>query len=255
MVEAQERRWVLKQKGRWEALPGVWPVVTIARELGDQGFVIGRGLAEKLGFSCWDRDLVMDRARLLNTSSATGVDPDDRQRDAIETFLGISILSQEVGSAGFIHRVHIIIGSIVNRGGAVIVGQGAQYLVDARYALRVRLVSPFELRAKELRARERISFEAAKRLLLSSDREHALFVLHALGQDVGDSANYDIVVNVGSYEWERVMNLVLMAYFAKFGDWPLTARALKARRMQGPALGLSATNSMMPGTMAVGGVG
>jgi hypothetical protein len=50
MVEAQARRWALKQKGGSEAVVGAWPAVTISRKLGEQGLTLGRRVAQRLGF-------------------------------------------------------------------------------------------------------------------------------------------------------------------------------------------------------------
>jgi hypothetical protein len=69
MVEAQAGRWTLKQHGQWDPVAGSWPVVTISRELGDSAPALGDSLAERLGFSYWNRELVAELARLLNADN------------------------------------------------------------------------------------------------------------------------------------------------------------------------------------------
>jgi hypothetical protein len=193
MVEAQARRWTLKQHGRWEPVGGTWPVVTISREFGDQGPALGRSLAEWLGFTYWDRALVVDLARLLKADRATSAVLDERTRNAIETFFGNSVVNQRVISADYTDRIRLVVDSIARRGGAVVVGRGVEILVDPRHALRVCLAAP---------------------------SEHT-----PLGQEVEVSADFDVVVNSGTYERERALSVVMMAYLAKFGDWPMTARS------------------------------
>ena len=51
MVEAQTRRWALKQKGGPEAVAGTLPVAPIPRKAGEQGLVPGRSVAQRLGSS------------------------------------------------------------------------------------------------------------------------------------------------------------------------------------------------------------
>jgi cytidylate kinase len=68
-----------------------------------------------------------------------------------------------------------------------------------------------------------MSFAAARRFMHSDDGKHAWFMLHAFGQDVDDPAHFDVVLNTETYRSERAIGLVLMAYLAKFGDWPPTA--------------------------------
>ena len=50
MVEAQAQHWAVKQQRGSEAVVGTSPVVTISRELGDQGLAPGRSEAQRLGF-------------------------------------------------------------------------------------------------------------------------------------------------------------------------------------------------------------
>jgi len=203
MVEAEARRWTMRQHGRWDPVVGAWPIVMISREVGDQAPALGRSLAERLGFSYWDREVVVELARLLTVDAAADGVLDERMRDGVEAFLGNSVPGQRVVSADYTGRVRLVVDSIARRGGAVIVGRGAHFLVSSRQALRVHLVS----------AVKSGSFE----------------------NEVGTPADFDVVVNSGTYERERATSLVLMAYLAKFGDWPMTALSLLHRRGAGPA--------------------
>lgn len=211
MVETEARRWTLRQHGRWEPVAGAWPVVTISLGMGDQAPALGRSLAERLGFSYWDRELVVELARLLGADMAADGGLEERERDAIEAFLGNDVPGQRVVSADYTGRVGLVVDSIARRGGAVIVGRGTHFLVSSRQALRVHLVSPSEGRL--------------------------------LGKEVGTPADLDVVVNSGSYERERATSLVLMAYLAKFGDWPVTALSLLHRRKAGAAPSLPANDA------------
>jgi hypothetical protein len=56
-----------------------------------------------------------------------------------------------------------------------------------------------------------------------------------MGPNVADPAYYDVVVNTEIHAGERGEAVVLMAYLAKFGDWPLTAPAPKGEPLSGPA--------------------
>jgi cytidylate kinase len=221
MAEAQGERWTFRQKWHPSVFPHTWPVVTISHETEDQGIALGRSVAERLGFGYWDRDLVMELADLMNEKTATSMMLEESTRTAIEEFLGASMPSQENGSTDYADLVRRIFDSLAHRGGAVIVGRGAQFLVAPRESLRVRLVSPLATRANQF-----------------GDNESAAFVLHAMGHDVADPAYFDLVVNTESYLRESALTLVLMAYFAKFGYWPLTARGLIAGTLPGlaPAL-------------------
>ena len=220
MVEAQAERWELRQKWHPSAFLHTWPVVTISHETPEQGNALGRIVAEQLGFGYWDRALVVELVRLLNERAATSVVLDDRTRAAINDFLGTSLPSQEPASADYADLVRRIFFSLAHRGGAVVVGEGAQFLVDPRGSLRVRLVAPFDPRARQL-----------------------------------DPAHFDIAINTETYAQEPAVGLVLMAYFAKFGHWPLTAHGLASARLPGHTPALSAMNPQLPVIRVTGGSG
>jgi len=246
MVETQVRRWALRQKEHPNAHLERWPVVTISHEAEEQGIALGRTGSDALGFAYWDRDLVLELAHLMDPNAANGNIIDERTRDAIEEFLGTSLPGRDIVSADYTDLVRRIVASIAHHGGTVFVGRGAQFLVDPRDSLRVRLVTPFDLRARELEAKSGITFEAAKQAIHVGDNERASFVLQALGHDVTDPAHFDLVVNSETYAREPAAGLVLMAYFAKFGHWPLTAQGLIAGRMPGRAPALSSMVLVSP---------
>jgi len=221
IVESQVRRWALNKQHRpSEALLEIWPVVTISRECGTQGTALGRRVAERLGFSCWDSEIVTEIARLLRTDEATIASFDERTRGAIEELVGMSLFSQDIVSTDYADYVRRIIDSIARRGRAVVIGRGAQFLVDPNRSLRVRLVAPFEHRVQEIMTQKGIAFEEAKFRVESADNERAAFVRHAMGEDIAGSAHYDVVINTKIYAGERADALVMMAYLSKFGELP-----------------------------------
>jgi hypothetical protein len=236
MVEAQAKHWALKERGMRDSHPLTWPVVTISRELGDQDPSLGQNVAKRLGFAYWDHGIVLELVCHLHADRAATFKFDKRLREAIEALLGTGAAKAEVVLADYADEIRTIRSLVVRRGGVVVDGRGAQLLVDPGDALRVRLVTPFELRAHRLETREHVSFEAARRLMFRGDYEHAAFVLRAMGYDAADPATFDLIVNTVTYPGERALGLVLMAYFAKFGDRPLATQLLARGRKPGPIL-------------------
>ena len=228
IVDAQVRRWALSKRNRpREASLEAWPVVTISRECGTQGTALARRVAEQLGFSCWDSEIVTEIARLLHTDETTIAAYDERTRAALEDLIGTSLFHQDITSVDYSDRVRRIIDSIARRGRAVIVGRGAQFQVNPKHALRVRLVAPFEHRARVVETLKKISFDEAKRIVESDDKKRAAFVHDATGKNVADPAQYDVVINTKIYAGERAEALVLMAYLSKFGELPLAEHTQK----------------------------
>jgi hypothetical protein len=237
MVDAQVRNWVFNQQGQQPPLQE-WPSVTIACEFDAQGIALGRGIAERLGFACCDREGVSKLARRMHAREGAAGEPDRKNRNVLEDLLDAFAPHQDAACAGPAEHFRRIVSSIARHGSAVIVAREASCLVDPHRALRVRLVAPLEMRIKEIETGSHVSLVVAKRTIATNDKDRAAFIRQTLGHGIADPAHYDIVVNTGTYAQDRAEAVVLMAYLAKFGEWPVTAHAL---RRDGP--------SASPGTM------
>jgi len=222
IVEEQVRRWQLNLQPVRKDSPVVWPVVTISREFGTSGLALGRRVAHRLGFTCWDREIVAEIARRLGTDQESVNVFDEHAHAAIDDLVGV-LLHQETVSADYGEQLRLIVRSIARRGGAVIAGRGSQFIVDDHHALRVRLVAPFELRVREVGMRTHVSPEEASRRVRAGDRDREQFLRQYFGQDGSNPTDYDVVINAGVYSPQRADALVLMAYLAKFGQIPPTA--------------------------------
>jgi cytidylate kinase len=238
MVDAQVRHWVFRQKGQEPPLEE-WPTVTISCEFDAQGVALGHGIAERLGFSYCDQESVRTLARQMHADDTSPGERDLQRRNVLEDLLGAFASYQDAASAGVAEQVRRLVSSIARHGSAVIVARDASCLVDPHHALRVRLVVPLETRIKEIETCADVARPVSKRTIARNDNDRADFVWQALGQSIADPAHYDVVVNTGTYAQERAEAVVLMAYLAKFGEWPLTAHVLRGE-------GLAASYHKLP---------
>jgi hypothetical protein len=222
LVEQQVKRWQ-----SWQSEPERtenqeserWPLVTISRQFGTFGVELGRRVADRLGFVCWDREIVAEMARRLRTDETTVAALDERARSVIDDVVGVALGMRAI-SADYGDQLRMIIDSVARQGGAVVVGRGAQFIVDAAFALRVRLVAPFEHRVRAVAKAGKISPEQAAKLVRAGDDERPAFVRQYFGADVADPVHYDIVINTSVYNLARADAVILTAYLAKFGQLP-----------------------------------
>jgi cytidylate kinase len=196
-----------------------WPVVVISREFGTMGQAVGQRVASQLGFSSWDRELVRTVAERLHTTEFVVADFDERARGVIEDFFS-SVWGEDRLSVRYSELLRGLVRTISRRGNAVIVGRGAQFLVDSSESLRVRLVAPFDARVGSYEEQTRVTHEEAQRIVRAGDAERADYLKKEFGKDGADPAFYDLIINVATYPPERADALILMAYIAKFGSLP-----------------------------------
>lgn len=223
LVEEQVRRWTLSSRtGQRSDI--YWPIVTVSREFGTKGTELGRRLAERLGFACWDREIVVAIAGRLRLEESTIVQFDERVRNAIEELVDITLFRRTGMGADYREELRWLVAGIQQQGASVIVGRGAHCIVDPQHALRVRVVCPLEQRVEDIRHRLGLDRDAALRLIRTNDKERAEFVRREFGADVIDPRNYDVTINTATFEPERADALVLMAYLVKFGQLPAATR-------------------------------
>jgi hypothetical protein len=244
MVEAQARHWMLKQSVPWNVRAEALPIVTISREVGDQDHVLGRNVAGRLGFSYWDHDIEMELTHRLPADKAASLKLDKQLRDRVGEVIGIETPKGRAVPADYEVEMRLIVNQIARRGRVVVDCRGAEFFGDPCNTLRVRFVTPLVLRVRRVETRDRISFKAAKKLVLSGDRERAEFLLRAMGHDGTDPGAFDLIINTETYAGERAVGMVLMAYFAKFGDLPRAAQALGEEQRPGRAMVLPPIQAM-----------
>jgi cytidylate kinase len=219
IVDEQIQRWRIEQASRArDLLPRERPkpIVTISRQAGSRGTELGRLVSEALGFRFWDQEIVHRIAEELGAPEAMTRAVDEHPRGRLADLLaGILMGDRSTEEEYFAQLVRLVV-SLGERGGAVVVGRGAQFIVAAESALRVRVVAPLDTRVRHLAVQRRLTDAAARTEVERLDRERAVFMRHHYDRDVTDPAAYDLVINSATMPIERAVQIVVAAYGVKF---------------------------------------
>jgi cytidylate kinase len=221
IVEQQVRRWQLRPDKTASEGGHYWPVVTISREFGSLGLALGQRVAERLGFSFWDHEIVSAVAQQLHVEPNKVGTVDERPVGAMAQLFNALHLGREDIGDDYYDQLRLLLASIGRRGAAVIVGRGAHMATEPAHTLRVRLVAPLVHRVRDYQEQYGTGTEEAYRQVRAGDKDRADFVRQAYHVDVADPTFYDVLINVGTFSPERADSLVLMAYLAKFGEIPV----------------------------------
>lgn len=220
IVDQQVRKWsarrIVTPTARAAAKPR--PVITISREYGAQGAAIGRIVAERLGFDFWDREIVSAISADLGASQRVIESLDEQRRNSFANVLNSLLRGAGPSASEYFDRLARVLRTISDHGRAVIVGRGANYLVDPKLALRVRVVAPVDVRAQGLMERAGINEKTARETIALVEKERATFVRQAYDKDVADPSHYDLTINTGSFDLEAAVEIVLAAVEARFGE-------------------------------------
>lgn len=217
LVEQQVKRWRLAQQEKKAAQARPTPVITISREYGSQGAKIGELAAEELGFSFWDQEIVHAIAEQTGASERLVESLDEHARSALDDLLAASFVGDRSTEYAYVRELHRVVHTLQKHGAAVIIGRGAQFILEPDEALRVRVVAPLADRVTGICARARIPRAEAEVRVQEVEKERRTFIRQTYKVDVADPHHYDLMLNTAGLSVEQAAHIVAAAFRAKFG--------------------------------------
>lgn len=176
-------------------------IVTISRGSYSRGKEVAEALAERLGYECVSRDI------LLQTCDEFSI-PETRLVKALHD--APSILDRfshgreryiSYFRAAFLN--HMVNDNIVYHGLS-----GHFFLQGIRHVLKARIIANMEDRIKEEMKRENCSEEEARYLLKKDDDERRKWGLSLYGKDTWNCSLYDLVLNIDILKVDKVVDIL-----------------------------------------------
>jgi cytidylate kinase len=181
-------------------------IVTIEREYGAGGAVIGQKLAARLGWKLWDQELTAEIARQAHVDRQSIERLEERtdplfyrlmkvfMRGSFERSLPLDNLSY-LDCENLVPFMSRVIEKAATAGNCVIVGRGSPYVLRERTdAFHVFIYAPWEEKMRRLREIGKTEAEA-KELLESIDHERATFVKTYFGKEWPTRQFYHLMLN------------------------------------------------------------
>lgn len=191
-------------------------VIVIGREFGSGGRLLGRRIADALGFEFFDRELLAESAQRHGFSPDLFVARDERRPSALRSLLhfgyGLSDTynPSTLSSEGIYKAQSDVIRSLASEADSVFVGRTADYVLrDHPGLLSIFIHAPLEERIRRIIARgdaadEREAAELARRM----DRHRADYYNYFTGRRWGEASNYDLSVNASRLSPEKIVEIV-----------------------------------------------
>jgi cytidylate kinase len=232
LIERQVRHWdnmaaVLKKAAPGKPLAELTqrPVLTISGPVGSGGELLGAALCKELEYTLYDRELLDAVASNLQCQRALLEGLDDRVQSNLRTMIQSLIHGREIENQNYISSLVRIMGSLAEKGGALIVGRGGAFILGARSALRILVDAPLEARVQRLTRQCRLSEADARRFIQQREPEQRKFCHYYFHRDLTDPSGYDLAINTERIEPERAVAIVMAA---------LHARGIEIRKLPRP---------------------
>lgn len=209
------RRLSEQETPRRATAEGPW--IALSRELGSGGGELARLLGEALGWRVYDREILSAVAEETHHETFALERFDEKGVREVGEYIAPLILHDDPGQARVLDGLRHVILRIGREGRAVLVGRGANFLLDPAGGLRVRTVGPPAQRAETLARTEGIAVSEARRRIAESDAAQRAFVRQAFQHEIGDPAGYDLVLSPLALGLPAAAAAVLAAARTKLG--------------------------------------
>ena len=166
-----------------------WHCLTISRQFGAGGSELGELLATRLGWPCWDRQILHQSGELEGITTPQLIRLDERGPEFLER---LHILQD---SARYFEGLQAALANAVSQGPAILVGRGANFLVPDEKALHLRLVADDTDRLQRVMRRRWLAAPAASALIRTEDLARAEFHRHFFRVDWADPTLYHVTCN------------------------------------------------------------
>jgi cytidylate kinase len=176
-------------------------IITISRGSYHRGREVAEKVAQKLGYECLSRDILLEASEEFNIpeikliraiqDAPSILDRLTRQKEKYVAYIRAALLK------------HVQKDNVVYHGLF-----GHFFLQDIPHVLKVRIVADLEARVAEEVKREGISESKAREIILKDDEERRKWALHLYGADWWDATLYDLVIHLKTITVDDTVDLL-----------------------------------------------
>ena len=180
-------------------------VISISREFGSGGRLIGKRLAAELGIPCYDRTIIQ------KTSEKSGLSPEfiARAEERARSRFHLSVAPAGIGVSSLAHQgVPVshqaffaqaeVIRELADEGPCVIVGRCSDYVLGERpECLKVFIHADMASRVERCVEEYQIPADDMEKRIIQMDRGRANYYNYYTGHTWGDMRRYDLTLNSG----------------------------------------------------------
>ena len=195
-------------------------IITIERQYGSGGHLIGEKLAQDLGIPFYDSELIKVAAKESGICEEIFESFDEKPTTSFLYSLVMDPYSLGYNSNSFDlplnHKVFLAafdtIKELASKGPCVFVGRCADYaLEDFDNCLSVYVHAPFEDRIKRIETEYGIVKEKSKEVLMKKDKQRSSYYNYYSSNKWGDAKSYDLCLNSTSIGTDNCADLIYAA--------------------------------------------
>lgn len=195
-------------------------IITIGREFGSGGLIVGQKLAERLGVKLYDKELLQQAAKESGFCEQIFENHDEKPTSSFLYSLVMDTYSAgNYSTAPFLdmplnHKVFLAqfdtIKKLAEQESCVIVGRCADYaLANYDNVLNVFIHGDIDDRIKLVSKRMDLTENKARDLIQKNDKKRASYYNYYTCKKWGDSRSYDLTLNTSKLSYDQCVDMIL----------------------------------------------
>jgi cytidylate kinase len=198
------------------------PVITISRGSYSHGREVAEKLAQKLGYECVSREVILSASKQFNIPEMTLVRAVHDAPSVLDRFSN--------GKQKYLAYFRQALLECLHRDKMVYHGLGGHYFLRGiSHVLKVRIIADLDDRVSEEMRREGLSAEEARNTIMKDDDARRRWGQYIFGSDPADPALYDLVLNIKSLMVDEAAEII--AQTAKLDRFQPTSESLRTARL------------------------
>ncbi|MFA9498089.1 MAG: AAA family ATPase [Deltaproteobacteria bacterium] len=208
IIEEQVRRWQIIQTEEKKADERI-SVITISREPGSGGNILGERLSQQLQFDLFYQEFIHQMAENAHVSVRLLETLDEKGASVLEEWISSLVDKRHLWPDRYLQHLMKIIGTIGKHGRAVIVGRGANFVLPPEKRISLRVISPLETRIRNVSQAFGAAAAEARSRILKTESDRKAFIKKYFNEDIQNPLNYDVIINTEDLSVDDAVNAVI----------------------------------------------
>ena len=193
-------------------------VITIGRECGSSGRLIGQKLAADLGVKCYDKELLTLAAKNSGLCEELFKTHDEKPTSSFLYSLVMDTYSMGYNTSAYMdmpinHKIFLAqfdtIKKLAEEESCVIVGRCADYaLADYPNTVSVFICGDEEDKIHHLMERHNVDESKAKDIMIKTDKRRASYYNYYSSKKWGSSKSYDVCINSSAVGYDGAVEII-----------------------------------------------
>ena len=186
------------------------PIITISRERGSGGKVIANMVVQRLGhpWQIYHKEIIDEIAKETHLEKELINEVDEKRYRLVDKVIADTLGKNYLTLNSYYKHLLKILSIIGNRGYAVIMGRGVNFLLPS--ALKIRIICPMEQRIKWMMEYEKITKKQAITDIEESDKNRDEFTKTLFQHNVRKAHHYDLTIRTGKdLDIDEAANLIV----------------------------------------------